>query len=216
MSLSDIDVRILGSLLEKERTTPENYPLSINALVLACNQKTSRAPVTNYSQRDVETALQGLRDRGLVSSEQGMTERVVKHQHRLTETFDLNRQDFAVLAVLMLRGPQTAGELRGRTERYATFSDVSAVDASLRRLAAYKPPLARDEGRAPGQSQTRWTQLLGPDPERLKPRVRQAAEGTGPSEVTAGAGTLESLQRDVEVLKTQVAELRAHLGFTDD
>ncbi len=216
MSLSDIDVRILGTLLEKERTTPENYPLSINALVLACNQKTSRAPVTDYSQRDVETALQGLRDRGLVSSEQGMAERVIKHQHRLTGAFDLNPQDFAILAVLMLRGPQTAGELRGRTERYATFSDVSAVDASLRRLAAYKPPLARDEGRAPGQSQTRWTHLLGPDPERLKPRVRQAAEETAPSEMTAEAGTLESLRREVEMLKKQVAEIRAHLGLTDD
>ena len=217
MSLSDIDVRILGSLSEKERTTPENYPLSVNALVLACNQKTSRSPVTDYSQRDVETALQGLRDRGLVSSVQGMTERVVKHQHRLSEAFDLNAQDFAVLAVLMLRGPQTAGELRSRTERYTTFPDVSAVDASLRRLAAYKPPLARDEGRAPGQSQIRWTHLLGPDPERLKPRVRPAVEAATSSETgTAEAGTLESLQREVTELKAQVAELREHLGLTGD
>lgn len=208
MSLSDLDVRILGALLEKEHTTPESYPLSINALVVACNQKTSRDPVTYYSQREVEDALQGLRDRGLVGSVQGATERVVKHQHRLTEAFTLEAQDYAVLAVLMLRGPQTAGELRGRTERYTHFPDVAAVDASLKRLRDHRPPLARDEGRAPGQSQTRWVQLLGADPERLRPRVRQ------PSTTSDGAPvTLEALRREVEALKREVARVQEHLGL---
>lgn len=139
MSLSPVAVRVLGALLEKAHTTPENYPLSLNALVLACNQKTSRDPVTAYSERDVEEALQGLRDRGLVSSSQGVSERVVKHQHRLEEALSLSRPDLAVLAVLMLRGPQTAGELRSRTERYTHFPDVAAVEASLRRLAEHRP-----------------------------------------------------------------------------
>ncbi len=221
-----MDIRILGAMLEKERTTPEGYPLSINALVLACNQKTNREPVTDYSQREVEDALQRLRDRGLVASSQAASERVVKHQHRLTHAFELNAQDFAVLAVLMLRGPQTAGELRGRTERYTHFPDVAAVDASLRRLAAHKPPLARDEGRSPGQSQSRWVQTLGADPERQRPRVRQASpDGTDYetiySSATENSGknndrvTLESLSREVETLKAQVARLMAHVGLVD-
>ena len=194
MSLSDLDVRILGTLLEKERTTPENYPLSINALVLACNQKTNRAPVSDYAQRDVEGALQGLRDRGLVASEQGVAERVVKHRHRLDEAFRLNAQDFAVLAVLMLRGPQTAGELRGRTERYVHFPDVAAVDASLIRLRDHRPPLARDEGRSPGQSQTRWAHLLGADPERQKPRARPPSSQAA----TDAPDGVEALRAEVE------------------
>jgi len=211
VSLSEIAIRVLGVMLEKEHTTPEQYPLSLNALVLACNQKTSRAPVTDYSQREVEDALQGLRDRGLVSSSQGMSERVVKHQHRLNEAFDLNPQDFAVLAVLLLRGPQTAGELRGRSERYAHFPDVAAVDASLKRLRDHRPPLARDEGRAPGQSQTRWLHLLGADPERQKPRVRQpSASGDG------AAVTLEALQAEVNELKRQLARLREQLGLENE
>ncbi len=212
MSLSDIDVRILGALLEKERTTPESYPLSINALVLACNQKTSRAPVSEYSQREVENALQGLRDRGLVRSEQGVAERVVKHQHRLDEAFRLSAPDFAVLAVLMLRGPQTAGELRGRTERYTHFPDVATVDASLIRLRDHRPPLARDEGRTPGQSQTRWTHLLGADPERQKPRVRQASPQTDADAPNA----LDELRGEVEALKRQIARLREHVGLDDE
>jgi uncharacterized protein YceH (UPF0502 family) len=217
MSLTDIDIRILGTMLEKERTTPEGYPLSINALILACNQKTSRDPVTDYSQRDVEDALQRLRDRGLVASSQAASERVVKHQHRLTHAFTLNEQDFAVLAVLMLRGPQTAGELRGRTERYTHFSDVASVDASLRRLADHKPPLARDEGRSPGQSQSRWAQTLGADPERQRPRVRQpSSEGTSDGAAEVTGVTLESLSREVEVLKAQVAQLMAHVGLEND
>lgn len=215
MSLSEIDIRILGVLLEKERTTPEGYPLSINALVLACNQRTNRAPVTDYSQREVEDALQGLRDRGLVNSLQGMSERVVKHQHRLDEALTLTPADFAVLAVLLLRGPQTAGELRGRTERYLHFPDVAAVDASLRRLRDHRPPLARDEGRAPGQSQTRWTQTLGADPERQKPRVRQPSPETSTS-VAGAPVTLQTLALEVAQLKRQLAALRKHLGLADD
>ncbi len=204
-------VRVLGVLLEKEHTTPESYPLSLNALVLACNQKTNRDPITAYSEREIEEALQGLRDRGLVRSQQGTSGRVVKHQHRMDEALTLTPPDFAVLAVLMLRGPQTAGELRGRTERYTHFPDVAAVDASLNRLRDHRPPLARDEGRAPGQSQTRWAHLLGADPEKQKPRVRPA-----PSPNETDGPTLEALQQEIQTLKRQVARLLEHLGLTDD
>lgn len=201
-------------MLEKERTTPEGYPLSTNALILACNQKTSRLPVTDYSLREVEEALQGLRDRGLVRTVQGTTERVAKHQHRLTDAFDLNARDFAVLAVLLLRGPQTAGELRSRTERYISFPDVSAVDTSLRRLAAHKPPLARDEGRAPGQSQTRWVHLLGADPEKQRPRARPAAVSV--NQEGGETPTLQSLQREIDQLRAQVERLLEYTGLDAD
>lgn len=211
MSLPPIAVRVLGALLEKEHTTPEGYPLSLNALVLACNQKTSRDPVTAYSEREVVEALQGLRDRGLVTSAQGMSERVVKHQHLLHEAFSLSRPDFAVLAVLMLRGPQTAGELRSRTERYTHFPDIAAVEASLGRLAEHRPPLARAEARVSGQSQTRWVHLLGADPEKQKPRVRPS-----PLSTETDAPTLETLQEEVEALKRQVARLLEHAGLEDD
>ncbi len=112
----------------------------------------------------------------------------------------------------MLRGPQTAGELRGRTERYTHFPDVAAVDASLIRLRDHRPPLARDEGRAPGQSQTRWTHLLGADPERQKPRVRQASTQTD----TDAPNALDELRREVESLKRQIARLREHVGLNDE
>ena len=201
-------------MLEKERTTPEGYPLSTNALILACNQKTSRLPVTDYSLREVEDALQGLRDRGLVRTVQGTTERVAKHQHRLEDAFDLNAQDFAVLAVLLLRGPQTAGELRSRTERYTSFPDVSAVDASLRRLAAHKPSLARDEGRAPGQSQTRYVQTLGADPEKQRPRARPAAVSVNTE--NGETPTLQGLQREIDQLRAQVERLLEYTGLDMD
>lgn len=116
----------------------------------------------------------------------------------------------------MLRGPQTAGELRGRTERYTHFPDVAAVDTSLRRLAAHKPPLARDEGRAPGQSQSRWVQTLGADPERQRPRVRQPSGEEDSVAASEDRVTLESLSREVETLKAQVAQLMAHVGLEHD
>jgi uncharacterized protein YceH (UPF0502 family) len=211
VSLSPTAVRVLGALLEKEHTTPESYPLSLNALVIACNQKTSRNPVTAYSEREVEEALQGLRDRGLVTSAQGVGERVVKHQHLLHEAFSLSQPDFAVLAVLMLRGPQTAGELRSRTERYTYFPNIAAVEASLEQLAEHRPLLARAEARAPGQSQTRWVHLLGANPEKQKPRVRPS-----PLPVETDHPTLKALQEEIETLKRQVARLLEHVGLEED
>lgn len=208
MSLSEIELRVLGALLEKERTTPEAYPLSTNAVVAACNQRTNREPVTDYTLPEVDEALRALGDKGLVESGRSEHERVTKHRHRLAEALAISPPDFAVLAVLMLRGPQTPGELRTRTERYAHVPARFEVEESLARLEQHRPPLARNHGRAPGQSQDRWGQALGPDPERRRPRARPAG-GAG----AAGRTELAELQREVAWLREQVERLLEHAGL---
>jgi len=207
VSLSEIEIRVLGALLEKERTTPEAYPLSTNALVLACNQKTSRDPVTDYGPLEVEEALRSLSDKGLAESFRG--ERALKHRHRLEEALEVRPSDLAVLAVLMLRGPQTPGELRVRTERYTHFPDVAALEASLERLQAHRPPLVRNYGRGPGQSQDRWGHLLGADPEKLRPRVRSPEPTARPEDEVA------ALRREVAALRRQVERLLDHVGLEE-
>ena len=172
MPLSDVEVRVLGVLVEKERTTPETYPLSTGALHTGCNQRTNRDPVTDLHLREVTEALQRLRDRGLATTVQEVSDRVPKHRHLLARALDVDDRELALIAVLMLRGAQTPGELRTRTERYVPFADVPAVTAVLERLAARSVALVRCLGRAPGQSQDRWVHTLGVDEERQRPRVR--------------------------------------------
>lgn len=178
VSLSQIEVRVLAALLEKERTTPEAYPLTANSLLLACNQKSNRDPVTNYGPLEVEETLRNLADKGLIriSAPEG-GERAAKYQHSLQAVLSLRSPaDLAVLAVLMLRGAQTTGELRTNTVRYNTrFATPAEVERSLERLAAHQPPLVKNQGRSPGQSQDRWVDTFTPDPDRHKPRVRMAS-----------------------------------------
>jgi len=207
MALNDIELRILGCLIEKEHTTPDYYPLSTNALVLACNQKSNREPVTSYSQREVDEALQSLRDKGLVATVRADHERSFKHRHQLQEALTLNEQGFALLALLLLRGPQTPGELRSRAERYITFADLGEIEVALHKLAEHHPPLAKNLGRGPGQSQDRWMHTLGYDEDKQKPRVRQGAPPK--SEV-------EELREEVVSLRALVERLYAHLGLTVD
>ena len=176
MPLSAHAVRVLGALLEKERTTPDAYPLSSQALLAACNQKTARDPVLTLHAREVDEALQQLRDRGLAATVRSAGDRVPKHRQRFTDAARLGPREAALLAVLMLRGPQTAGELRTRTERYVSFPDVGSVDATLEALQARSPALVRNRGRGPGQSQDRWTHTLGEDPEERRPRARPPRE----------------------------------------
>jgi uncharacterized protein len=225
MALSDIEIRILGSLLEKERTTPDQYPLTTNSLVLACNQKSNREPITDYIEHEINTTLQRLRDRGLLVAVRADNERAMKHKHKLREAFSLDNKAFAVLAVLMLRGNQTPGELRVRTDRYVSFSDLSDVEAALERLANHQPPLAKNYGRGPGQSQDRWGHLLGADEERQRPRVRatsgQSQEMLGQEtlgqEMLGQAGQnseIEALRQDLEDLKAKVERLYEQLGIS--
>ncbi len=219
MNLSDIEVRILGALVEKERTTPEGYPLSTNSLVLACNQKSSRNPVTNYGLLEIEETLRLLRDKGLTNTIRGAGERAFKHKHKLNENFfQVSDKGFAILAVLMLRGLQTAGELRTRTERYVRFNSLSEVDDTLERLAEHKPPLVKNHGRGPGQSQDRWGHTLGIDPEKQKPRARATPpiSSTSPTTLTSKPSELSELKEELEQLKLKVDKIIKHLGLEQE
>jgi len=197
--LDETEVRVLGALMEKEIATPEYYPLSLNALVNACNQKSNREPVVSYDEATVDAALAGLRAKGLALRISGPDMRVPKHQHRLSESFNLGRREAAILCVLMLRGPQTAGELRGRTERLYEFDDLEAVDACLTRLMEWQPdPLVTRLPRQAGYKETRYAHLMSGEP---------------PAQPVAQASVLREdpiarLQARVDNLEQEVAELR--------
>ena len=211
MDLSQVEVRVLGALVEKERTTPEHYPMTTNALVAACNQRTSRDPVTDYDERAVDEAMQELRQRGLARTIRGTGMRTYKHRHVLDEALGLDPAELAVLAVLVLRGPQTPGELRSRTERYRGAGNV---DAALSALAARSEPLVLNLGRAPGQSQDRWVHLLaGSDAAQAS---AAATPYTPVARPPAGGGRVDELTRRVETLESRLARLEAALGIEDD
>ncbi len=200
--LHPVEIRVLGSLLEKEVTTPEYYPLTLNALVNACNQKSSRDPVVNYEEDVVQQALALLRHKGLATRISGAGHRVEKYAHSLGERLNLGRRESAVLCVLMLRGPQTAGELRGRTERMHEFTEIADVEHCLQALAERSPePLVASMPRG------RWSHLLGgvPDPaqEVAEPRAAAAADfeeriAALEREVAELKQTLESFRRQFE------------------
>ncbi len=193
-----MQVRVLGSLLEKAATTPDAYPLSTNALVNACNQKTSRDPVTSLAEREVTEAMMELRAEGLARTVHGG--RADKHKHVLDEALDLDGGEVAVLAVMMLRGPQSPGELRTRTERAHPFADLEAVSDVLAELETRG--LVRDHGRAAGQSQNRWGHLLG--------------DGTEPEPVAQPAGpSLDEPSREdrLAALEARVAAIEEALGL---
>ncbi len=193
--LHPVEVRVLGALLEKEVTTPEYYPLTLNALVNACNQKSSRDPVVSYEEDVVQQALALLRHKGLAVRISGAGHRVEKYGHSLGERLNLGRRESAVLCVLMLRGPQTAGELRGRTERMHEFAEIADVEHCLEALAQRTPePLVASMPRG------RWCHLLGgmPDP-------AQAAE------VPATRAAASDFEERITALEREVAELKQTL-----
>jgi uncharacterized protein YceH (UPF0502 family) len=209
IQLDDVEVRVLGALMEKEIATPEYYPLSLNALVNACNQKSNREPVVSYDDSTVEEALAGLRAKGLAARISGHDMRVPKHAHRLSEVINLGRREAAVLCVLMLRGPQTAGELRGRTERLYPFDDLEAVDACLTRLMEWEPePLASRLPRQVGYKELRYAHLLAGEPSAVSapPAVAQSAVRETRDDSSA------RLQARVEGLEAEVAELKRQFG----
>ncbi len=188
------EARVLGSLLEKEVATPEYYPLSLNALVNACNQKSNREPVVQYDEDTVETALDILREKGLALRSTGRDSRVPKHAQRFTEKFNLGRREAAIVCVLLLRGPQTTGELRGRTERLFTFDDLEAVESTLHRLA--EMGFTKQLPRQPGTKEPRWAHLMCGDVETV--------EAAAPAAVThdRGPGDRERIARLEEELTT--------------
>ena len=228
-SLTAEELRVLACLIEKSHTTPDQYPLSSNALTAACNQKSSRDPVVAYSSQLVDRTLQLLRDGGWARMKRPAGSRGFKHFHVIDEKLGLDVAAQAVLAVLALRGPQSAGELRTRTKRYHPFDDPADVEAVLDRLAARTDPLVRNVGRGPGQSQDRWIQLIGPSPGdggpvesfardtgpivgTALPAPQQAAP-TPPSDPTSGDGEVAALRARVEALETRLAVLERELGL---
>jgi uncharacterized protein YceH (UPF0502 family) len=168
-NLTAEELRVLACLIEKSHTTPDQYPLSTNGLVTACNQRTSREPVVEYPAQLVDRVMQLLRDGGWARTVMASGSRVAKHRHVVDERLGLDTPRLAVLAVLALRGPQSAGELKTRTERYHPFADAVEVEEVLHGLANRDEPLVRNVGRGPGQSHDRWAQLVGPLPGETEP-----------------------------------------------
>jgi uncharacterized protein YceH (UPF0502 family) len=210
--LNEIEARVLGALVEKDITTPDYYPLSLNALVNACNQKNNRDPVMNLEESAVRDALNGLHDHGLAGPVSGADSRVTKYEHRLQETFNFSRGETAVLCVLLLRGPQTPGELRGRTERMHRFEDLDAVQSSLQKLMQREPPLVVVLPRQPGTKEFRYAHLLSGEMEAAElslPRMVSPSSSSADNErVSRLEETVAALQNEVSELKQQLAEFR--------
>lgn len=214
MDLTEPEVRVLGALVEKAHTTPEQYPLTTNALVAACNQRTSRHPVTDYDERTVDGAMQELRQRGLARTVRGSGMRTYKHRHVADEALGLEPGELAVLAVLALRGPQTPGELRARTERFGTGGDV---EPALAALAGRSEPLAVNLGRAPGQSQDRWAHLLSGSEAARTATSEPIGASTAPGGArTSGTGRVDELVQRIDQLEARLARLEAELGLEGD
>lgn len=204
---------MLGALVEKEITTPEYYPLSLNALVNACNQKSNREPVMNLSEEDVTLAIRRLGELELAGAADTTDSRVRKYEHRLQEVFNFTRPETAVLCVLLLRGAQTPGELRGRAERIYKFDDLSDVQGALQKLMSREPALARVLPRAPGTKESRYVQLLSEDADVPREEVaRDVEQGRGVERApVTGESDLERMARlehEVAALRQEVAELK--------
>jgi uncharacterized protein YceH (UPF0502 family) len=208
--LTDVEARVLGALVEKDITTPDYYPLSLNALVNACNQKNNRDPVMNLDEGAVRDALNGLHDDGLAGPASGADSRVTKYEHRMQETFNFTRGETAILCVLLLRGPQTPGELRGRTERMHQFEDLDAVQFSLQKLIQREPPLAAVLPKQPGTKEARYAHLLSGDVDvaELQPH------GPTPVSMSADDERISRLEEEVAGLQREVGDLKQQLeGF---
>src|ERR1022692_3941373 len=211
LTLTESEVRVLGSLIEKDITTPEYYPLSLNALVNACNQKSNRDPVMQLDENAVRDALSALQEHRLAGPVGGADSRVTKYEHRTQEVFNFTRAEVAVLCVLLLRGPQTPGELRGRTERLHHFETLDDVHSALQKLMQRQPPLAKVLPRQPGTKESRYVHFLSGDV--VVPEAPSAIVATG-SHNSADGERLTRLEEEVGGLRQEVAELKNQLeGF---
>jgi uncharacterized protein len=207
-----MEARVLGALLEKEITTPDYYPLSLNSLVNACNQKSNRDPVMNVEEDSVRDALRTLQDNSLVRSVSAVDSRVTKYEHRLQEAFNFDRREAALFCELLLRGPQTTGELRTRAERMHPFDDLSEAQSALQRLMNREPPLVKVLARQPGTKESRYMHLLSGDVKRVSSTDGREVPATLEGEKMDGFSRLSSemaeLRRDVADLKQQFAAFR--------
>lgn len=206
-----MEARVLGSLIEKEITTPDYYPLSLNAVVNACDQKSNREPVMELDESAVAQALRGLQEKGLARPADNWDSRVTKYEHSLQEAFNFDRREVAVLCVLLLRGPQTPGELRGRSERMHRFDDLTEVQSALQRLMTREPPLVKVLLRRPGTKEARYAHLLSGDifgdleVRELQPGLDASSSGS------TGIDRVSRLESEIEQLREEVADLRQEL-----
>ncbi|HBI15251.1 MAG TPA: DUF480 domain-containing protein [Desulfobulbaceae bacterium] len=201
--LNAVETRVLGCLLEKEMATPEYYPLSLNGLVTACNQKSNREPVVSFDERTVVLALDSLKDKHLVWRSDAA--RVPKYGQQLDKKFSLMAQEMALICLLLLRGPQTAGELRGRSERLFPFGDLDEVGATLQVLEEIG--LVRKLSRQPGRKESRYAHLLAGEPENVEPVT--AAPEAATVQVRAENERLAALEEELKILHSELEELRA-------
>ena len=216
MLLTEIETRVLGSLMEKDITTPDYYPLSLNALVNACNQKNNRDPVMTLDESTVRDALATLQEQRMAGPASGADSRVTKFEHRLQEVFNFDRRETAIVCVLLLRGPQTPGELRSRTDRMYHFAELDDVISTLNRLAQRDPPLARVLPRQPGTKESRYTHLFSGEPptaDVAEPiNVGRTLPSTSSGQaLSASAGTNSTADRLV-TLEEEVTRLRQELN----
>lgn len=201
MELTDQELRVLGCLIEKEMTTPDYYPMSLNSIVAACNQRSNREPVVDYPETEVLEAVDQLRDRGLARTVHGKGVRVLKYRHVVPEALEVDAAQAALLAVLMLRGPQTLGELRTRSGRYLEFADLDEVADVLGRLNNAEEPLAERLERRPGEKESRYRHLLGGSPEPFS------------SAPTEDPTRIEELEAELTALRERVARMEHELGL---
>jgi len=201
--LTPAQARVLGALVEKEVTTPDYYPLSLNALINACNQRSNREPVMNLDEDDVRQALHGLEAKGLAGRARNADGRVTKYEHWLGEAFNFSRAETALLCVLLLRGPQTPGELRGRTERLHTFEEIADVLAGIQKLMDRQPPLTAVLPRQPGTKEARYAHLLSGPVESI-----QFISAPDPTHSPNAGPDSSALQERVENLEAVIDELR--------
>lgn len=220
MQVDFVEARILGSLIEKQLTTPQQYPLSLNALVLACNQSSNRDPVTSFDEPTVDASLATLKDKGLVRyvlPSHGRS--VVRYRQVLDERLGLDERQMSLLSVLLLRGPQTVAELRARTERMARFDSAEDLERDLEGLTRGDEPFVTLLARRPGQKEQRWAHMLGDESPETVPAPSQPS--TGGSHELRGEGSgnddlrteVESLRAELEVLRAEVQDLKAALGL---
>jgi uncharacterized protein len=206
-SLSAAEVRVLGSLVEKQLTTPDYYPLTLNALTNACNQLTNREPVVSFDEATVVRALDGLRDKRLATLFHGAESRVAKYRHNLGDVLPLAPPEVALLCVLMLRGPQTIGELRTRSERLYAFENLPDVEASLNGLTTREPPLAAKLPRQPGTKESRYAHLLS-GPVDVTPTEKPVPIEPATAVVRAENERMAALEQETAELRRELAELK--------
>jgi len=212
LTLTPIEARVLGALIEKEITTPEYYPLSLNALTNACNQKSNRDPVLHVEESEVRKALNHLEYQSLVRSVSSTDSRVTKFEHRLQDAFNFYRPEVAIICELLLRGPQTPGELRTRASRMHAFEDLESVHSALSRLEKREPSLVTVLPRQPGTKEARYAHLLGDAPP-VAPSAPPHATATRGHDATASSNDLvEGLVAEVAELRSQIADLQSQFA----